>query len=52
VERVALDGIRSAPATVAGAGASFTRGVFDWNGRPVGVLDEQLLFQAMNRGLS
>jgi chemotaxis signal transduction protein len=52
IQRVAVDGIRPAPATVAGADASFTRGVFDWNGRPVGVLDEHLLFQAMNRGLS
>lgn len=37
------------PATLAQAQATFTRGVLDWEGRSVGLLDEGLLFYQLNR---
>ena len=39
------------PATLAHAQAVYTRGILTWQGRPVGVLDDQLLFHTLNRGL-
>ncbi|MBI5769837.1 MAG: purine-binding chemotaxis protein CheW [Verrucomicrobia bacterium] len=40
------------PATLAHAQAVYTRGILGWNGRPVGVLDDQLLFHTLNRSLA
>lgn len=40
------------PATVAQARAAYTRGLFMWQDRPVGLLDEQLLFYTLNRSLA
>lgn len=41
-----------APATIAHAQATYTRGLLAWQGRPVGVLDDQLLFYTLNRSLA
>lgn len=43
--------LRPAPATVAKASASFSRALFDWQQQPVGLLDENLLFQRIDRNL-
>lgn len=40
------------PATLAHAQAAYTRGILDWEGRPVGVLDDELLFYTLNRSLT
>lgn len=40
------------PATLAHARAACTRGILSWNGRAVGVLDDQLLFYTLNRSLA
>jgi chemotaxis-related protein WspD len=40
------------PATLAHAQAPYTRGMLSWRDRPVGLLDDQLLFYTLNRTLS
>jgi chemotaxis-related protein WspD len=40
------------PATLAHAQAPYTRGIFMWRDRPVGLLDDQLLFYTLNRTLA
>lgn len=40
------------PATLAHARAAYTRGILTWRDRPVGVLDDQLLFYTLNRSLA
>lgn len=40
------------PATLAHARAVYTRGLFAWDGRSVGVLDAELLFHTLNRSLA
>jgi chemotaxis-related protein WspD len=40
------------PATLAHAQATYTRGMLAWRDRPVGVIDDQLLFYTLNRSLS
>ena len=40
------------PATLAHAQATYTRGMLTWQKRPVGVIDEQLLFYTLNRSLA
>lgn len=40
------------PATIAKAAASYTRSVFSWRERSVGLLDHQLLNHAVNRSLA
>jgi chemotaxis-related protein WspD len=40
------------PATLAHARAVHTRGVLAWQGRAVGVLDDELLFHTLNRSLA
>lgn len=40
------------PATLAHAQAAYTRGILTWRGRPVGILDDQLLFYTLNRSLA
>ncbi len=42
---------RQAPATVAKAGTSFTKTMFAWEGKTVGLLDDELLFYALRRCL-
>ncbi|MBI5691829.1 MAG: purine-binding chemotaxis protein CheW [Verrucomicrobia bacterium] len=40
------------PATLAHAQAAYTRGILSWQNRPVGVIDDQLLFYTLNRNLA
>ncbi len=40
------------PATLVHARAAYTRGILTWRERPVGVLDDQLLFYSLNRSLA
>jgi chemotaxis-related protein WspD len=40
------------PATLSHAQATYTKGILTWRQRPVGVLDEQLLFYTLSRSLS
>ena len=40
------------PATLAHAHATYTRGMLTWSERPVGVIDDQLLFFTLNRSLA
>jgi len=40
------------PATLAHAQAAYTRGILTWQGRPVGVLDDELLCYTLNRSLA
>lgn len=48
VYRVAQNGLAPPPPTLTRAVARLTRGVFDAGGKPVGVLDEERLFQAIH----
>ena len=52
VWRIRPDDLKEVPATVARAEPTYTRGVWSWQGRSVGCLDEELLLSALNRGLS
>jgi chemotaxis-related protein WspD len=40
------------PATLAHAQSAYTRGLLVWRDRPVGLLDDQLLFYSLNRNLA
>ncbi len=40
------------PSTVANAAATYTRGLFHWQNKIIGCLDEQLLFHSLNRSLT
>ena len=40
------------PASVAGASANYTKGLLTWQKKPVGVLDDELLFHTFNRSLA
>jgi chemotaxis-related protein WspD len=44
--------LQDVPATVAKAGASFTRAMLPWLGRAVGWLDEDVIFHAVDRGVA
>lgn len=44
--------LEDAPASVAKASTTFTRKILSWNEKTVGVLDDQLLFDALNRSLA
>lgn len=46
------DELSPAPATVAHATAAYTKGLFQWQNKTVGCLDDQLLFHTLNRSLS
>ena len=50
--RVAGSAQREAPATLARAAGHFTYAVISWNDRSVGLLDEELLFHTLDRGLA
>jgi len=51
VVRVARDGIGPPPATVGRSAAHLSRGVFAWDGRTVGLLDDERLFEALRARL-
>jgi chemotaxis-related protein WspD len=44
--------LKDVPATVARGAATHTTGVLEWKGRSVGMLDDQLVFAAFQRGLA
>jgi chemotaxis-related protein WspD len=44
--------LRAVPATIAKSAAAYTRGVLSWQDRIVGCLDDQLIFQALNRSIA
>jgi len=52
MERFLTRDLKDLPATVAHARASYTRGLVPLNDRSVGLLDEQLLFSAVERALA
>lgn len=52
VHRYAPAALSSVPATVAKAGTRYSRALLAWRDQTVGVLDEELLFPALKRGMS
>jgi chemotaxis-related protein WspD len=44
--------LKGVPSTLAKAAATYTVGVLDWKDRTVGCLDDELLFYALNKGLT
>jgi len=44
--------LASLPASVARASASYTKGLLAWQAKPVGLLDDELLFHTFNRSLA
>lgn len=52
IVRTPAEGLNPVPATLAGAASAYTRAVVPWENRTVGLLDEQLLFYALNRSLA
>ncbi len=51
IHRVPVAALQPAPTTVARAASSFSRALLEWEQQPVGVLDEKLLFAAIDRSL-
>lgn len=51
-QRFNLQDLVPVPATVAKSNASYSKGLLYWKERPVGYLDAQLLFAALNRSLT
>lgn len=49
IQRVRPGELREVPTTIAKDKTSFTRGLYDWEDRTVGVIDEELLFYALKR---
>jgi chemotaxis-related protein WspD len=52
VHRFAMQSLDPVPAVLAGSTSSFTRGMLAWQGRTVGYLDGDLLFDAIDRSLA
>jgi chemotaxis-related protein WspD len=52
IERVLERDLGPTPATVRGAAATYTRALLTWKTHTVGLLDEQVLFQAVNRSVA
>jgi chemotaxis-related protein WspD len=52
VHRFAMASLDQVPAVLAGSTSSFTRGMLAWQGRTVGYLDGDVLFDAIDRSLS
>lgn len=44
--------LKEVPATVAKATATYTKSILSWQGKTVGLLDDQLLFYTINRSLA
>jgi chemotaxis-related protein WspD len=51
IHRFSPKELKEVPATLARARATFTRGILHWQSKTVGCLDEQLLFDALDRSL-
>jgi chemotaxis-related protein WspD len=52
IQRFRPRDLRAVPATIAKSAAAYTRGVLPWRDRIVGCLDDQLIFQALNRSIA
>jgi chemotaxis-related protein WspD len=52
IQRMHQEELKDPPATVAKSTLTYTRGVFGWRERTVGLLETDALFAAMNRSLS
>jgi chemotaxis-related protein WspD len=52
VERFFARDLGTVPATVAGAAAKYTRATLTWAKNTVGLLDDQMLFRAVNRSVA
>ena len=52
VQRFLPSDLTDVPATVARAALRYTRKILSWQGQPIGLLDEQLVFSALQRGLA
>jgi chemotaxis-related protein WspD len=52
VQRFSPQELMAVPATLAKATTTYTKAVLSWRKQTVGLLDEHLLFHAMNRGLA
>lgn len=52
IERVLESDLGPVPATLKGAAATYTRALLTWRTHTVGLLDEQLLFQGVNRSVA
>ena len=52
IHRFQPDELRQPPATVARSSLTYTRGIFLWRGRSIGLLDTDGLFSAINRNLT
>ena len=52
IHRVSAAALAEAPATVAKATTTYSKSVLQWRGHSVGLLDDQLLFRAMQRSLA
>lgn len=52
VQRFVAADLTDVPATVARAALRYTRKILSWRGKPIGLLDEQLVFHALKRGLA
>ena len=51
IQRFNLDDMRKAPETVIKSNRTYTRGVFNWQGKHAGYLDHELLFTALKKCL-
>jgi chemotaxis-related protein WspD len=52
VHRFFESDVQSLPATVAKAASRYSQHVFTWHGKPVGLLDEHLVFPTLKRSLA
>ena len=52
IERIFEKDLGPVPATVSGADATYTRALMTWRTHTVGLLDEQALFQGVNRSVA
>jgi chemotaxis-related protein WspD len=52
VHRYAPAALSGVPATLAKAGTRYSKGLLSWRDQTVGVLDEELLFSALKRGMA
>ncbi|EOA03762.1 chemotaxis protein CheW [Herbaspirillum frisingense] len=52
VHRYAPDALAPVPTTLAHATIQYTRGMVEWRGRQIGLLDHELLFYVLNRSMT
>jgi len=52
IHRFQASELTEPPATLTKSKAAFAKGILDWEGRPVGLLDADFLFTSLNRSLT